>query len=159
MINLIIALLVLVLVALLLIGALLFYRQRRRAQTQHHGLPMYNDSRASTSSSHRRIMVRPSESIYVYQEKKDLLETTESPPDSPVPEIRITFPEEVDEAGKRTSGRVMVVRVGETSVGLEPVKEKDDLPAYQKDENDRFQSLDLDRIGGLTEKEHMKQWS
>ena len=74
-----------------------------------------------------------------------------SPPPSPIPEIRITFPEEVDEQGKRQSGRVVVVRVGEHSVGLEPVNEK--LPPYQQYESERFQSLDLDRIGGLKEKD------
>jgi hypothetical protein len=72
-------------------------------------------------------------------------------PTSPVPEIRITFPDEVDESGKRQSGRVVVVRVGEHSVGLEPVQE--DLPPYQRDASDRFDSLDLDRIGGLKEKD------
>jgi len=155
MINLLIALLVILIAALLLVGALLYYRQRRRSAKQLE-LPLYNEKRISTSStsSHRRIMVRPSESIYVVQEKQNLIDNSDNPPASPVPEIRITFPEEVDEAGKRTSGRVVIVRVGETSVGLEPVAEN--LPAYQID-GERFQSLDLDRIGGLTEKEH-KQW-
>ena len=73
-----------------------------------------------------------------------------SPPGSPIPEIRITFPEEVDEAGRRKSGRVVVVRVGDHSVGLEPVQ--DTLPPYQQNESDRFHSLDLDRMGGLKEK-------
>jgi hypothetical protein len=43
------------------------------------------------------------------------------------------------------------VRVGEHSVGLEPVQ--DNLPPYQRDSSDRFDSLDLDRIGGLKEKD------
>jgi len=73
-------------------------------------------------------------------------------PTSPVPEIRITFPDEVDETGKRQSGRVVVVRVGEHSVGLEPVGD-DALPAYARNaDGSRFDSLDLDRIGGLKEK-------
>lgn len=77
---------------------------------------------------------------------------SQSPPQSPVPEIRITFPEEVDDHGKRQSGRVVVVRVGDNGgVGLEPVSEK--LPPYQYSESDRFHSLDLDRIGGLKEKD------
>ena len=162
MIGLHIALLVLIVVAICLVGALLFFRQRRRTRKQQeHGLPMYNENRGSTAStnSHRRIMVRPSESIYVYQEKEALMNSSGSPPPSPIPEIRITFPEEVDESGKRVSGRVMMVRVGETSVGLEPVSEKEGLPAYTED--GRFQSLDLDRIGGLVEKakNNPKQWS
>lgn len=101
-------------------------------------------------------MIRPSESIYVYQEKQGFLEGP-SPPSSPLPEIRITFPEEYDDSGKRTSGRVVVVRVGDGSVGLEPVQEN--LPAYQQSEGGRFQSIDLERVGGLTEKESSKQWS
>jgi len=162
MINLLIALLVLVLVGLILLGALLFYRQRRRARKQHeHCLPMYNEKRSSTAStgSHRRVMIRPSKSIYVCQEKEAFINSSDSPPPSPVPEIRITFPEEIDATGKRVSGRVLMVRVGDTSVGLEPLNEKDGLPAYTADS--RFQSLDLDRIGGLVEKatNNPKQWN
>lgn len=73
-----------------------------------------------------------------------------SPPGSPIPEIRITFPEEVDEGGRRKSGRVVVVRVGEHTVGMEPVN--DNLPPYQQKDSDRYESLDLDRMGGLKEK-------
>lgn len=76
-----------------------------------------------------------------------------SSPSSPVPEIRITFPEEEDECGKRRSGRVVVVRISEAGgVGLEPYND-DHLPAYQKSDAERFQSLDLDRMGGLKELE------
>ena len=57
----------------------------------------------------------------------------------------------VGQRDQHQSGRVVVVRVGEHSVGLEPVTE--DLPAYQRDSADRFDSLDLDRIGGLKEKD------
>nr|OQO28526.1 hypothetical protein B0A51_06533 [Rachicladosporium sp. CCFEE 5018] len=156
MLNLLIAFLVLLIASVLLVGALLYFRQRRRSSKSQLALPLFNEKRTSTSSSHsshRRIMVRPSEPIYVVQEKQNLMNNSDSPPPSPVPEIRITFPEEVDDAGRRTSGRVVVVRVGETSIGLEPVD--DSLPTYQRD-GKRFQSLDLDRIGGLTEKEFAK---
>ena len=75
-----------------------------------------------------------------------------SPPLSPVPEIRITFPDEqCEKTGRRKSGRVLVVRVGEKGVGLEPLGEDEQLPAYES-EKERYQSLDLDRIGGLKEK-------
>lgn len=81
-----------------------------------------------------------------------LLATSDAPPPmSPVPEIRITLPEEMDHTGNRRSGRVVVVHVGESTVGYEPYDEK--LPPYQHSESERFQSLDLDRIGGLKEKE------
>ncbi len=73
-------------------------------------------------------------------------------PTSPLPEIRITFPEEEDDAGKRKSGRVVVVHISENGgIGLEPYDD-DHLPPYQKSDLGRFQSLDLDRIGGLKEK-------
>jgi len=152
MLSLLIVLLVLLIFALLLVAGLLFLRQRRRAN-KGSLLPVWDEKRLSSSStsSHRRVMVRPSESIYVYEGKKDLIDNSSNPPSptSPVPEIRITFPEEYDASGKRKSGRVVVVRVGDTSVGLEPVSEEK-LPAYADDE--RFQSLDLERVGGLVEK-------
>lgn len=82
-----------------------------------------------------------------------MMKNPSSPPLSPenVPEIRITFPDEHDEAGRRKSGRVVVVRVGETGVGLEPLPEEQ-LPAYEKEVGGRFHSIDMDRIGGLKEK-------
>lgn len=167
-------LIVLALVALLLVAVLLFMRYRRRRAAadpgQHAWAPegFDDEKRLSTSSHHRRVMVRPSESVYIYHEKKKNTTTTtttmtkekdfgpcsEPPsPTSPVPEIRITFPEEYDATGKRTSGRVVVVRVGDGvggGVGLEPVGEDDQLPAY--DARDGFQSIELERIGGLVEK-------
>lgn len=152
MVSLLVSLMVLVFLGLLLLGALMFLRNMRKAKKEAE-LPLYEKRR----SSHRRLTITTTpfgkgrESVLVYQEKQDLLANSSSPPPSPVPEIRITFPDEVDEAGKRQSGRVVVVRVGEHSVGLEPLQE--DLPPYQRDASDRFDSLDLDRIGGLKEKD------
>ncbi|EMC96192.1 hypothetical protein BAUCODRAFT_33532 [Baudoinia panamericana UAMH 10762] len=153
--TLLVVLLVLITIALLLTASLLLMRyRRRRSQRQqssslHCGDDEKRTSTSSTSSHHRRVMVRPSESTIVYQEKQRLIEDSSAPPSpsAEIPEIRLTFPEEYDEAGKRQSGRVVVVHVGETSVGLEPAAEK--LPAYGEDA--RFQSLDLERIGGLVE--------
>ncbi|GAB7353399.1 hypothetical protein MBLNU459_g3873t1 [Dothideomycetes sp. NU459] len=153
---LLIVLLVLVIIALLSVTALYFLRWRKRSQQEE--LPLYDEKRSSSRFNHRRLTVRPSESIIVYQEKQNLIANSEAPPTSPVPEIRITFPEEHDEFGKRQSGRVVVVRVGEHSIGLEPVSEEK-LPAYQKSESDRFQSLDLERIGGLKEKDIEARYS
>lgn len=161
--NLLVALLVLLVSAISLVGALWLLRRRRNASKIDTELPLYNKTPLSSSfashfSNHRRNTRRPSASIHIYQEKQNLIDNSDSPPASPVPEIRVTFPDETDDSGKRQSGRVVVVRVGENNhIGLEPVDE--DLPSYQKSDSDRFQSLDLDRIGGLTEKEsHTPKW-
>ena len=149
MAALLIALVVLLIIALLCVVALYFMRWRKRSIRA--GSLVIDDEEKSTSQ-HHRVTVRPHESIIVYQEKQSLIDNSEAPPSAnSVPEIRIHFPEEVDNLGKRQSGRVVVVRVGEHSIGLEPVSEN--LPPYQKSESDRFQSLDLERIGGLKEKD------
>ena len=152
MIDLLIALMVLIFISLLLVGALYTVRKiRRRRAVAHQQLPLHNEK-----SNPRRLTITASRNsnIYVYDEKSSMISGASPPPLSPndVPEIRITFPDEHDEAGKRKSGRVVVVRVGETSVGLEPVKEDEQLPAYEKETGGRFQSIDIERIGGLKEK-------
>ncbi|KAI9709080.1 MAG: hypothetical protein M1820_003526 [Bogoriella megaspora] len=150
---LLITLLIIVLLGFVLMGALYFLKKRRDSiKDVEEALPAYSEKPAQRGSHHRHSALMSSkhpEPIYVIHEKQDLLSNSSSPPQSPVPEIRITFPEEVDDAGKRQSGKVVVVRVGENGVGLEPVSEIP--PPYQQD--GRFQSLDLDRIGGLKEKE------
>jgi cbb3-type cytochrome oxidase subunit 3 len=155
MVSLLISLLALVLLGMILIAALYFLRKMRRARKEAaaSGLPLYEKRQ-----SNRRLTItampygKGRESVIVVQEKQSLMSNSSSPPPSPVPEIRITFPDEVDEAGRRQSGRVVVVRVGEHSVGMEPLHE-DELPPYQRDGSGRFDSLDLDRIGGLKEKD------
>ncbi|KAH0543369.1 hypothetical protein FGG08_002325 [Glutinoglossum americanum] len=157
MVNLLIVLLVLVLCGLLLVAVLFFIRDHRRKQKSNEGLPVYSEKPAN-SPNHRRLTItatpyggRP-ESFHVYSEKQQLIQGSLTPPLTPdsIPEIRITFPEEEDESGRRKSGRVVVVRVGETGVGLEPVE--DNLPPYQRSDSDRFHSVDLERVGGLKEK-------
>jgi hypothetical protein len=158
MTNLLISLLVLVLFALALVGVLMVLRRKRQKQKQSE-LPVHNGQCTTNTPNHRRLTItaRP-DSTYVYDEKRNLMENSSSPPDSPVPEIRITFPEEEDAVGKRQSGRVVVVRIGDKGgVGLEPYQE--DLPPYQSNDSQRFQSLDLERMGGLKEKEDDKRWS
>jgi len=159
MLNLLIALVVLFATIALLIGTLLVFRQMKRKQQEQEALPMYSDKVASTSQitftapsssrGSRLVITTPA-----FNEKESLMRAASVPTSPDVPEIRITFPEEVDsETGKRTSGRVVVVKVGEHSVGMEPVRDSEDLPPYQQRENGRFESLDLDRMGGLKEKE------
>jgi hypothetical protein len=151
---LLVALAMIVFIGFLCLGALYFLRKMRLASKRAHEsqLPLYEKRQSG-----RRLTItalpygKGRESVVVYSEKQDLLSNGSSTPTSPVPEIRITFPDEVDESGKSQSGRVVVVRVGEHSVGLEPVQ--DNLPPYQRDSSDRFDSLDLDRIGGLKEKD------
>jgi len=161
MIDLLIALMALIFVSLLLIGALYTVRKvRQRKAIARQQLPVYSEK---SPPNHRRLTITAApygrgSSIYVYDEKSSMISNSSSPPHSPdnVPEIRITFPDEHDEAGRRKSGRVVVVRVGETGVGLEPLKDDEQLPAYQKVSGERFHSIDMERIGGLKEK---SEWS
>jgi hypothetical protein len=153
-VALIVSMLMLVVLGMVLIGALMFLRSMRRARKQAEEeaqLPLYEKRQSSHRLTITAMPYKGRESVVVYSEKQNLMRSTPQSPTSPVPEIRITFPDEVDEAGKQQSGRVVVVRVGDHSVGLEPVQ--DDLPPYQRDSSDRFDSLDLDRIGGLKEKD------
>ncbi|CAG8929167.1 unnamed protein product [Penicillium salamii] len=151
MLDLMIALLVLVLLGLALVGGLLILRRKKRNNRNKNLLPVYNGQ----SPDHRRrltISTNKTDSVMVYDEKRSLMENSDSPPPSPVPEIRITFPEEEDESGKRKSGRMVIVRISDAgSVGLEPCHEE--LPPYQSNDTGRFQSLDIERMGGLKEKE------
>ena len=148
--NLIIALLVLILLGICLVGVLFFLRRKRQSRKKEL-LPTHK-------KTHRRLTItaapyygRP-DSIHVIEEKRNLINNSSSPPQSPVPEIRITFPDEEDHAGRPMGGHVVVVRLGETgAIGMEPLSE-DQLPPYQVADTERFQSLDLDRIGGLKEK-------
>jgi hypothetical protein len=163
MLKLLIALVVLVVTSMFLIAGLLVFRWVKRSKKN----PDYEDAsfgteKLNSSSNYRRLTVDTFKTTpaYAYQEKRGLMESS-SPPASPlngVPEIRITFPDEVDTTGRPQSGRVVVVRMGENNaVGLEPVSES--LPPYEKESSDRFQSLDLDRIGGLKEKDLEKRYS
>jgi hypothetical protein len=158
MIDLLIALMVLIFISLVLIGVLCIVRKIRRSNTiKRQALPQYNKPTKNTAN-HRRLTITATpygrgSSIFVYDEKSSMIQNPSSPPLSPdnVPEIRITFPDEQDESGRQKSGRVVVVRIGETSVGLEPLKDEQ-LPAYEKEMDARFHSIDMERIGGLKEK-------
>ena len=148
----------LTLVGILAAGALCLLRAiRRRRAAKSQELPFHN--KQTRKSNHRRLTItaspygRNSPSISISEKQAFMNYHSDSPPSSPVPEIRITFPEEVDQGGKRQS-RVVVVRIGEKGeVGLEPYEEEQ-LPAYQQREGDGFKSLDLERMGGLKEKDY-----
>lgn len=160
MLNLIIALVALMGAGFSLgLGFYLLRRMRTSRSRHSRDLQVYTDSEKPTRSiTHRGLTYlstsnksRNPKTNLVVQERLDLINNSTSPPTSPIPEIRITFPDEVDEMGKRLSGRVVVVKVGETSLGLEPLRSDEKCPPYQASEAERFQSLDLERIGGLKE--------
>lgn len=156
--KLLLALLILISFGLGLAGILYGLRKRRAAKKEI--LPTHQKN-----SNHRRLTITTTpytgktELTHVSDEKRNLVENSSSPPDSPIPEIRITFPDEEDPSGRKKSGRVVLVRIGDSgSVGMEPVSQ-DNLPPYQSDDTERFQSLDLERMGGLREKMGPRTWS
>ncbi|ROW12558.1 hypothetical protein VMCG_00312 [Cytospora schulzeri] len=159
---LIIVLSVLVVLGLLLVGVLIILKRTRRQQRQRNdSLPQYNDvvqDNNARGNNHHRLTIETRNgrsSVLVMKDGQPMLANPSSPPHSPdnVPEIHITFPEEEDESGRRKSGRVLVVRVGDNAtVGMEPLDEEQ-LPAYEKESSHQFYSIDMDDIGGLREKE------
>ena len=157
--DLVVALLALVVVALCLIAILYYLRRQRQAQKRsllptHHRCPSQHRLTISATS-----FLGDAESIYVVDEKRDLTSHSSSLLSSPVPEIRITFPDEEGACGKRQSGRVVILRIADSgAVGMEPLS-KEQLPPYQPSDFGRLQSLDLDRIGGLKEKEAVQHWA
>lgn len=157
--NLLIALLVLVFLSLLLLGGLYTLR-RMRERRRDEELPLYHENPSDMKNPHGLTISTPP--YYSYSDEKSPMTSSsrsspKSPttPTSPVPEIRITFPDETDETGRPKSGRVVVVRISETGgVGLEPLQDEEQLPAYEKEAKDgqKFQSIDMNSIGGLKEK-------
>lgn len=157
--EILLAFLFLFLVSIILTFTLLHIRQKKRLEESTTGaLAKCPNGSSPWLPNHKRLTItaRPvwtADSVCSRQEKQGLLPPLPATPDSPVPEIRITFPEEFDASGKRQSGRVVVVRLGDSGVALEPVPEN--LPPYPGHESDQFDSLDLERIGGLKEKEYL----
>lgn len=150
MTQLLISLVVLVSFTLLLGGSLIILKRVRKQRKDAGTLPTYESSNRNT----RGLKISTRDSTFVYSEKEQLLNSSSPMPLSPesVPEIRITFPEEEDKETGRRISRVMVVEVGEAGVGfVRPLKEEG-LPPYQQKPEDRFASVDLERIGGLKEK-------
>jgi len=149
--SLLLTLFVLILLSLSLIGTLYFLRRRLlRNQAllpvQHRNSNPRRLTISATSASGR------TDSIFIINEKRNLMDNSSSPPPSPIPEIRITFPDEEATPGKRQSTRVVVLRIGDSgAIGMEPVAEEH-LPPYQSSDAEKFHSLDLERMGGLREK-------
>lgn len=91
------------------------------------------------------------EQVYVYDDKMNLVSRSDNAQAGPVPEIRITFPDEDGQCGRNASDRIVVVKISDSgNIGLEPLH-SEQLPPYQRQDAGRFQSLDLNRMGGLRE--------
>ncbi|KAF3935644.1 hypothetical protein ABW19_dt0205913 [Dactylella cylindrospora] len=148
-VHLLTALVVLSSIGLILGGILLVLRRIKKKRstptlpthTRNHSLaittiPFTSNKRASWFGSEKKSGSQP------------------GTPTSPVPEIRITFPEEESADGKKRTSRVVVVQVGEAGAAFVRDIEPDNLPPYQKKGD--FASVDLDKVGGLKEKDN---WS
>jgi hypothetical protein len=136
--NLLIALVVLFSLATALALAVLVLRLKRARRSSAAGSPRGGRRLTIETAGHAQL-----------SEKRSLMDSPPASPPLTLPEIRITFPDEESE-----KGRVVVVRMGDNAaVGLGPVDEaREQLPPYQPADGERFQSLDLERIGGLKEK-------
>ena len=160
MANTLISILALVALVCFCWGAYFFLRRRRQRLSR---TPLPTNSK---SAHHRQLSISTNSdgpkhsSIYVYDEKRNLIANTSSSASGSVPEIRITFPDQEEDSEKTRGGRVVIVKVGDSgTVGMEPVKDEF-LPPYPTSDNERFHSLDMNRIGGLQDrKEEPKQWS
>merc|ERR1712000_476363 len=94
-----------------LAGALFAVRKIRRSRAiARQQLPTYNESNNRPVSNHRRLTITAApygraSSVYVYDEKTSMIDSPTTP-SSPVPEIRITFPDEhLPAYEKETGGR------------------------------------------------------
>jgi len=148
-VKLLTALVVIAALGMFLGGVLLVIRRikRNRAST----LPTHtrNHSLTVTAIPYRS---KRSSLFGGLSEKKGFTDSQPGTPTSPIPEIRITFPEEEGIDGKRKSGRVVIVQVGEAGAAFVRDVEPDNLPPYQKKGD--FASVDLEKVGGLKEKEN-----
>jgi hypothetical protein len=148
--NLLVTLVVLLTFCLVLVVSLFLLKRVRDARKEAGTLPSYD---AATRDDH--LTIQTNRDSRFFSEKRGLMDNRSSMPMSPdsVPEIRITFPDEDDkETGRRVSGRVVVVQVGEAGVGYVRPLPDQDLPPYQQTRPvDRFDSVDIERIGGLKE--------
>lgn len=131
-----------------LLGLALFLVRRHREQQATFQDPMSKHS--------RQLMIQTipfgNNRNSLFSEKQGLMDHSSPMPMTPdsVPEIRITFPEEEDSHGRRKSGRVVIVQVGEAGVGFVRPVPDENLPPYQQ--HDGFSTVNLEKIGGLKEK-------
>lgn len=162
MIDLLLSILGIVFFALILLSVLFLVRRRRRQQRlQSETLPTYQEVSRDAKSQGLTIETKHnghSSIVFIGRDGQPMLQNPQSPPHSPdnVPAIHITFPDEHDDQGQEKSGRVLIVRVGDNAtVGLEPIQDEQ-LPAYEKEAKGQFQSIDMNQIGGLKEKDRFQ---
>jgi len=140
------AICILVLISVLCSVLFVIRRVRRTRAAAASGMPLHKADIESGLSS-------PSASTpsFVQREKEAFLASTYGPPTAAAPAIHLTLPEELEDGSKSAAARIVVVNVGDRGeIGLSPL-EHEQLPAYQETSEDRFQSLDLERLGGLKE--------
>ena len=132
-VDILIILLVLVFIAMCLVTILFFYRRVCHNKQNNHLLPVHHRHRDHHHHHHHHsltVTTLPTgeQSISVVQRES-----------LPLPEIRLTFPDDDEDQHQ------LIVKIGDSgSVGLEPCPPP---PPYCE------HSLDLDRIGGLKEKD------
>ena len=131
-VDILIILLVLVFIAMCLVTILFFYRRVCHNKQNNHLLPVHHRHRDHHHHHHHSLTVTTlptgEQSISVVQRES-----------LPLPEIRLTFPDDDEDQHQ------LIVKIGDSgSVGLEPCPPP---PPYCE------HSLDLDRIGGLKEKD------
>jgi len=136
---------------MLAVGAIYGMRKYKDMKNaRRNRLPQYNSKNAHGLSIDPPAY-SPSSTPAYYDEKSST--SYPSTPVSPVPEIRITFPDDIDEHGKAVKGSVVIVKIGDRGgVGLEPVRNEDQLPKYERD-GKKWDDVDMDLIGGLKERE------
>lgn len=151
-----------VLFGLILAGSILSLgliclRRKRVAQRQAF-LPQYRMHTHHRSASVTNLPnIARNETVFVYDEKMNLIANSANPPPSAIPQIRVTFPDDDEHSGQHRPGRVVVVHVADSgSVGMSPLN-NGPAPPYQQADAERFQSLDLNRMGGLREKDNTQQ--
>lgn len=128
--------------------------QARRSE-RRASLPVYSSNNRNIRDLNIHAPPYSRNSYNYYDEKSGgytSSSSSASTPRSPVPEIRITFPDDVDNEGRELKGRVVVVRVDDKGgVGLEPVHDDEQPPKYERD-GKKWDELDMDLMGGLKEK-------
>jgi len=136
-------------VAAILVSTFLFIRRYRARNVPE--LPLHKGHVEVISKHVRSLDTLSHQPSFVMREKEAFFASTSGPPPSTPPVIHLTLPEELDDGTKSGFARIVVVSIGEHGeVGLSPLAQEQ-LPPYQEYASDRFQSLDLDRLGGLKE--------